>query len=588
MASLNDFKVIKSKCRSYYNALVKEYPAVKKNLEEKKSHENYLIESEKIGFYLFILELTTNNKDVSELVKMVTDTEFNSLVLNQNNEDLGIDAVYIDEERRLIQLYTFKYRNNFKEDSGMSSSVIESASPFLTLLQSEIETKNNKKVRSKTETYIDEICSAFDSDSVWTTELIAVSNEVQGINRKEQKISVFEKNYGMEIKDIDLDKITAYLSDKPKNVEAEFIIDKRSMLSYESDDYSSAKSYLLRMNLATLIRITNTDSKYRGNSSLENFNDLQGLELESGLLYDNVRGYLGDTKYNKNIINTLLEEPRNFFMYNNGLTMTVGDISSEPINGGAKYKFKIKDFQVVNGGQTLRTIYHFNENDFNDNVINDAEVLIRLFQTSDNAVLTNNIAEYTNSQNAISSSDLKSISNEQIQIEKYLSGQNIEYIRKVGKRNSNEDVKNISISMEHLAQVLYSYICEQPSRATTQKKKLFETYYDEIFKSKNFDLDILPDLINLESQITSVYVQLGLESTKQKNLYVLYIVKKLNDDPIIHNKEVTQKEIEDSVQKLEEILRNYVAEQEDISPARALIKNSFKEELDKALSKSEV
>lgn len=583
MSSLNDFKIINNKSRKYFQDLQKFYPELTENIrktKEKQSNFDIEYEANKMGFYLFVLELITNIKDISELAGLITDTEFNKIVFNKSNDDMGIDAVNIDTENSIIQLFTFKFREKFNKNKGMSSTVIDSANTFLSFLQSP---HNLEKIKGseKTRDRINEIQEKYDSSTIWHTELIVVSNESKGLNYKENKISNFDQIHDIEIKDISLDDITAYLSDKPRNINAEFLLDSGSILTYEPDKRASSKSYLLRMNIATLIRITNTDPKLRETSNLEDFKQLENRQLETGLLYDNVRGYLGDTKYNKNIITTLHDEPENFFMYNNGLTITVDRMDSNSINGGAKYKFNIGNFQIVNGGQTLRTIYSFNDEFFDENIINNAEILVRLFQTSNNDELTNNIAEYTNSQNAISSSDLKSISNEQIQIEKYLESNNIRYIRKVGNTfDENSDYK-IRISMEYLAQILYSYNVEQPARATNQKKKLFEKYYDDIFKSEVFDFEVLPNLIVLEKRITDLYKDLGITDTKQKNLYILYIIKKKYNDPINNGQQIEETNIKQSINILEQTLEAYINEHEGLSPARALIQVGFKEQLDK-------
>ncbi|WP_305416162.1 AIPR family protein [Photobacterium leiognathi] len=83
--------------------------------------------------------------------------------------------------------------------------------------------------------------------------------------------------------------------------------------------------------------------------------------------------------------------------------------------------------------QTLRTIHHFNSisSDNMEEYLSEAEVLVRFF-VAENDDYKNKIAEYTNSQNAISSIDLKSLSSEQILIEQYLDINNIIYARKSG------------------------------------------------------------------------------------------------------------------------------------------------------------
>ena len=71
--------------------------------------------------------------------------------------------------------------------------------------------------------------------------------------------------------------------------------------------------------------------------------------------------------------------------------------------------------------------------------LNETYVLLRFFKISEEEKLKNRIAEYTNSQNAISSADLKSVDAIQIQIEKYFKEEKILYARKAGKQSRIED-----------------------------------------------------------------------------------------------------------------------------------------------------
>ena len=141
---------------------------------------------------------------------------------------------------------------------------------------------------------------------------------------------------------------------------------------------------------------------------MEDYQLLSKTNMEYNLLFDNVRGLIVRSKFNDNLYQTLKDEPSKFFMYNNGLTITANDIVSEPTNANKKLKITITDFQVVNGGQTLRTLHKFNQLD-NDNIskyLSNCELLIRVFKTPASSGIRNKIAEFTNSQNAISNIDL--------------------------------------------------------------------------------------------------------------------------------------------------------------------------------------
>src|SRR5699024_6039495 len=307
-------------------------------------------------------------------------------------------------------------------------------------------------------------------------------------------VEQFMESYGMEVKTITLNDIISYISELPEDLTAKFVLDRDSVMTYEMNQLSTSKSYLIKLSLAELIRITCSNENIR-NNSLNNYNKLQNQELKLSLLFDNVRGYLGNTKYNNNIIKTIEQCPNRFFMYNNGLTITAKNIKADYINGKKKFECEINGFQIVNGGQTLRSIYEFCNQKFDEEKLATAEILVKIFQTEKNKELTNDIAEYTNSQNSISPMDLKSVNNFQIQLGSFLKSHQILYVRKSGDVGESNINYNNRISMEKVAQILYTYM-GNPDRATNQKKALFEKYYDEIFDEDSLDFELVLNLIN--------------------------------------------------------------------------------------------
>ena len=106
MASLNDFKLLNIKSESYFNLLQNESNRV---ISLPTEHHKA-----RFGFYLFMLEQLTNVKDISDLTNMITDKEFLTSVFDEKDEDFGVDAVFIDNDNKLINLFNFKYRNDFK------------------------------------------------------------------------------------------------------------------------------------------------------------------------------------------------------------------------------------------------------------------------------------------------------------------------------------------------------------------------------------------------------------------------------------------------------------------------------------------
>lgn len=77
----------------------------------------------------------------------------------------------------------------------------------------------------------------------------------------------------------------------------------------------------------------------------------------SRLLERNVRSFLQFTgKVNKGIRDTVIERPTRLLSYNNGLSVTASIIELEELGSGLARIRGVKDFQIVNGGQTTASI----------------------------------------------------------------------------------------------------------------------------------------------------------------------------------------------------------------------------------------
>lgn len=80
------------------------------------------------------------------------------------------------------------------------------------------------------------------------------------------------------------------------------------------------------------------------------------LEYGSRLLEGNVRSFLSIRgKVNKAIRGTILQEPDMFFAYNNGIAATATEIETSVVDGRHLIT-RIKDMQIINGGQTTASI----------------------------------------------------------------------------------------------------------------------------------------------------------------------------------------------------------------------------------------
>ncbi|MCL4516111.1 MAG: AIPR family protein [Firmicutes bacterium] len=77
------------------------------------------------------------------------------------------------------------------------------------------------------------------------------------------------------------------------------------------------------------------------------------------LLERNVRSFLqARGSVNQAIRKTIRETPRMFLAYNNGISSTAEEVELTQLPNGGTGISVIKDFQIVNGGQTTASIYH--------------------------------------------------------------------------------------------------------------------------------------------------------------------------------------------------------------------------------------
>lgn len=142
----------------------------------------------------------------------------------------------------------------------------------------------------------------------------------------------------------------------------------------------------------------------------------------SRLLEQNVRSFLQFTgKINKGIRETITTRPEMFLAYNNGISATAESVEIEKSDDGSGFVIsKVKDFQIVNGGQTTASIYHTHKK-YVRSQIDAIYVQMKLNVVNNKAQfseIVSRISEYANTQNKIAISDLSSNRPYHIELEK--------------------------------------------------------------------------------------------------------------------------------------------------------------------------
>jgi hypothetical protein len=131
--------------------------------------------------------------------------------------------------------------------------------------------------------------------------------------------------------------------------------------------------------------------------------DLYGAQLLEG----NVRSFLSTkVAVNKKIRETILTAPRMFFAFNNGISATGIDVIIEELPEG-KFITYVRDFQIINGGQTTASLSNARFRDKADlSQINLQMKLTEINEDLDETQdLLQKISRSSNSQNKVSDAD---------------------------------------------------------------------------------------------------------------------------------------------------------------------------------------
>ena len=198
------------------------------------------------------------------------------------------------------------------------------------------------------------------------------------------------------------------------------------------------------------------------------------------LLDRNIRRYLGlrDNRVNQEIHKTLTDPARrgNFYFFNNGITAVCQKFSHNALQN-ENWEIHIKGLQIVNGGQTSKTIQTTileNPSDYTKTY-----VLLRLYElSSDDDGLIDNITFATNSQNPVDLTDLRSNDPVQERLALALKDLGFEYKR---KRDEQTVATADTITAPVAAEAVMAVWRKRPHAAKFRRSKLFSDFYEDIF-----------------------------------------------------------------------------------------------------------
>ena len=187
----------------------------------------------------------------------------------------------------------------------------------------------------------------------------------------------------------------------------------------------------------------------------------QLYQKHKGTLFNlNIRNYVGDTRTNKDIVQTAISEPENFYYYNNGISAIARKVTIDEVGG--KTVLKCADFSIINGAQTFRSISKAHTK----NKLATAKLLVPLrvtefdFARGKGDAFLEKITKFNNTQNAIKISDFRSNDPVQTSITNYVANMPAFEGKKYAyrsKRSQMADRSKIFIGLDDFCRTVHAF-----------------------------------------------------------------------------------------------------------------------------------
>jgi len=251
---------------------------------------------------------------------------------------------------------------------------------------------------------------------------------------------------------------------------------------------------------------------------------LSGISDQSLFAY-NVRGPLGRTQVNRDIVTSIRDQARHKFfpLFHNGITVITKELK---VTSGT---ITARDYFVVNGCQSLTALF-----DNKDKITDNLRVLTKFIQMEPSSPWAKQVTEFSNNQNGVKARDFMANNPMQIRLQnefrKEYDGQ---YAFEI-KRGETKGTGTV-ISNENAGLLLMAFDLKEPW-ATHRKYQVFEDKYADLFGRKEVTADriVLCQVIAeaIDEALPSIKNQLFARYllTRYLLLYVVRVI--LENDPL--------------------------------------------------------
>lgn len=418
--------------------------------------------------------------------------------------DKGIDGIYVNENEECIDIFQSKTVQNFNKTLGDTQlkEFVGSLKQLETVdgINSTIATTGNTQLKNLLVEYKDIFVS-----SKYMIRGIFVTNAIKDSNA-ESFLQATTQTTRLEVWDKSLISQMYVPSEKAIPATSEIAFDVFGFDYFEYNVGNTARVVIAPVSAVDLVR-------------------MEGIENQQ--IFDlNLRKGLGKTKVNKDISRSISDslEHSNFLLYHNGIT-----IICDRLDTLEKDKVKIQGYSVVNGCQTVSSLYE-NRN----KVSKDLRILTRIIQVnSTQTSLISRITYNSNNQNGIKARDFRSNTQTQVRLQQEIGQNYPDYFYEI-KRGDTPEQRTV-IENTLAGQILLAFDLKRPS-SVQRYSKIFDDLHQEIFARPEvtggrivvlFDLyrEVERDLAKIEPVLFS-----GYQITK---FFLLYLISEvLSEDEV--------------------------------------------------------
>lgn len=461
-------------------------------------------------------------------------------LITEGGNDAGVDGLHVGEVEDgefLVTIFQGKYKvKDLEGEANFPENGVQKAVDTVQVLFDPYrKVALNEKIAPK----IEEIRSLIRDAYIPNVRVILCNNGASWTGQADNWIDEAKKDYGDKVDFVHFnhDSIVNILQ-RSKKVDTTLTLSGQAIV----EDMNYMRVLVGRVSVQEIHRL---------------FNDHGDKLLER-----NIRRYLGlhTNRVNTAIHETLCDPQRSdkFYFYNNGITVVCDKFDYNAFQK-SDYKVQLKNMQVINGGQTCKTIQETLNGVLPGIVGESAYVMVRVYQLAEtHKDFVQDITYATNSQNPVDLRDLRSNDEIQKQLEIGITDIGYTYKRQREEGGGGSNVITSSI----VAESVLSIWRKRPHQAKFRRKEHFGKLYEDIFKDLNAAQSLLAVLIfrAVENERKRPTSSTPPDYMPYASHYISMLIgRKLLDDMGVSLKDVSHRNFLKILQKFEDDQAKYHA-----------------------------